>query len=96
MKAKYFIVTVLLLSIAAVMSFTVSNNQRFYYAYNEKIYLNEFDNKLIVRYKHSKKSDKGQISLAAELAEKQFEWKDDSTCIITLVPPKRQGTGIKF
>lgn len=86
MKNKYLIVTVLLLSIAAVMSFTASNNQRFYYAYNEKIYLNELDNKLIVRYKHSKKSDKGQISLAAELAEKHFEWKDDSTATITLAP----------
>lgn len=89
MKNKYLIVNVLLLSIAAVMSFTVSNDQRFYYAYNEKIYLNELDNKLIVRYKHSKKSDKGQISLTVELAEKQFEWKDDSTCIITLAASEK-------
>ncbi|MCK9421961.1 MAG: S8 family peptidase [Bacteroidales bacterium] len=84
MKNKFFIFTMLSLSIIAVMSFTPSNNQRFYYAYNEKIYLNELDNKLIVRYKHSKKSDKGQISLSVELAAKQFEWKDDSTCIITI------------
>lgn len=84
MKSKYFIFIIVALTIVVVMSFTPSNNQKFYYAYNEKNYLNELDNKLIVRYKHSKKSDKGQISLAAELAEKQFEWKDDSTCVITI------------
>lgn len=83
MKTKYFIIIFLLLTIVAVMSFTKTVNQRFYYAYNEKIVLNEFENKLIVRYNQSKKSDKSKISLAAELDEKQFDWKDDSTCKIT-------------
>ena len=66
------------------MSFSSSNNSRFYYAYNEKIYLNELDNKLIVRYKQNKKSDKANISLNHELANKPMEWKDDSTCIISI------------
>jgi len=50
MKNKYIIVILLLLSIVAIMSFTRSTNSKFYYAYNEKIYLRELDNKLIVRY----------------------------------------------
>lgn len=82
MKNKYFIFTILLLTLIAIMSFSSSNNSKFYYAYNEKVYLNELENKLIVRYKHNKKSDKKQLSLYSELGDKQFEWLDDSTCII--------------
>lgn len=66
------------------MSFTHLNISRFYYSYNEKIYLNELDNKLIVRYKQNKKSDKKRISLSSEFDDKVIVWKDDSTCIITL------------
>lgn len=89
MKKKFFIFTIVALSIGAVMSFTHSGNSKFYYAYNEQIYLNELDNKLIVRYQHSKMADKGQISLSVELADKQFEWKDDSTCIITIAASEK-------
>jgi len=60
------------------------DNQKFYYAYSEKIYLSELNNKLIVRYNQNKKSDKKQISLYSELADKLIEWKDDSTFIITI------------
>lgn len=85
MKSKYFIYAILsLFIIIVVASFIPLNNQRFYYAYNEKIYLNELDNKLIVRYKQNKKSDKSKLSLYSELLDKQFEWKDDSTYIITI------------
>lgn len=90
MRHKYVIFTIVALLILAVMSFTNSSNSKFYYAYNEKIYLNELDNKLIVRYMHNKKSNKELISLSAEIADKQLEWKDDSTCVITITPQEKE------
>ena len=66
------------------MSFVGLQKSSFYYAYNEKIYLNKLDNKLIVRYNQNKKSDKKLISLYSELMDKSIDWKDDSTCIITI------------
>jgi hypothetical protein len=63
-----------------------SSNLNYYYAYNEKVFLNTQGNKLIVRYNHNKKSDKKQVSLYSELANKEFKWLDDSTCIISFTP----------
>jgi len=77
------IIAFLFLSFVVIMGFTHINEAKFYYAYNEKIYLNEHDNKLIVRYVENKKSDKERISLYSELEDHVIEWKDDSTCIIT-------------
>jgi len=84
MKKNYIIIGVLLLLILVIMGFANFNQQKFYYAYNEKVYLNELDNKVIVRYKQNKKSDNSKISLFSELSNKQVEWKDDSTCVITM------------
>jgi transposase len=84
MKNKYLIFGLAILLVILAMSFTRTNNSKFYYAYNEKIVLNELDNKLIVRYKQNKKSDKTKMSLMQELANKPIEWKDDSTCIISI------------
>ena len=66
-----------------ITGFIFFNKSTFYYAYNEKIYLNELGNKVILRYKQNKNSDKAKISLSAELSNKQIERKVDSTCIIT-------------
>lgn len=84
MKNKYLILCFIILSSIVVMSFSSSNNSKFYYAYNEKIILSELDNKLIVRYKQNKKSDRTKMSLNRELVNKPMEWKDDSTCIISI------------
>lgn len=83
MKNKYLIFIALLICLI-INGFTRLSKSRFYYAYGEKIYLGELDNKLIVRYKDNKKSDASKISLYSKLANKQIEWKDDSTCIINL------------
>ena len=72
------------------MSFVGLQKSSFYYAYNEKIYLNKLDNKLIVRYNQNKKSDKKLISLYSELMDKSIDWKDDSTCIITISASEKE------
>lgn len=83
MKNKASIIALVLFTITIIMSFAELQNTKFYYAYNNKIFLNELENKLIVRYKQNKKSDIKQISLNSELAKMPILWKDDSTCIIT-------------
>ncbi len=66
MKNKFIILIISSLVIVVIMSFKLLNNSKFYYAYNEKILLNESDNKLVIRYKHTKNSDKKLISLTNE------------------------------
>lgn len=72
MRHIYLIFTVLLLLMVSVMSFTHSDNKKFYYTYNEKKYLNKLDNKLIVRYMHNKKSNKGLIKCRFPANEETF------------------------
>jgi hypothetical protein len=90
MKNKYLILGIIILSTIVVMSFSNSNNSKFYYAYNEKVYLNELNNKLIVRYMQNKRSDKENISLKQELASKPMLWKDDSTYIIMIEKTEKE------
>tara|TARA_R110002096_G_scaffold434606_1_gene656863 strand:+ start:2724 stop:5210 length:2487 start_codon:yes stop_codon:yes gene_type:complete len=66
------------------MGFIHSNQSKFYYAYDEKVYINESKNKLIVRYKESKKMDKMKISLSLGFKDNEILWKDDSTYVLTL------------
>ena len=89
MKPKLFIFVLLLLMIVVIFGLK-QQNQKFYYAFDEKIYLMEQDSKLVVRYIHSKKSDKKQVSMYTELGNKEFDWKDDSTCIISIDPSEKQ------
>lgn len=58
-----------MLAIIAIMSFISQDDSKFYYAYEEKIYLNELDNKLIIRYKQNKSSDKSKISLKSKIQD---------------------------
>lgn len=78
---KPLILTAILTLIILAMGF---NQSKFYYAYDEKVYLNESENKLIVRYKTSKKMDKTQISSSLDFKDKVIQWKDDSTYVLTL------------
>ncbi|WP_445956398.1 S8 family serine peptidase [Yeosuana sp.] len=88
MKNSYIIHTVLLLAILVAMSFSLSQQSKFYYAYTEKIFLKELDNKLIVRYNKNKKTDKKLISSYLELGDEFIKWEDDSTCVVVTDPSK--------
>lgn len=56
MRKHFPIPFVLLILTIIVMSFSQSQNSNFYYAYDEKIYLNEVENKIIIRYNQKKKT----------------------------------------
>tara|TARA_R110001583_G_scaffold67100_1_gene192250 strand:- start:920 stop:1165 length:246 start_codon:yes stop_codon:yes gene_type:complete len=81
MKNSYIIHIVLLLAILVAMSFSLSQQSKFYYAYAEKIFLKELDNKLIVRYNKNKKTDKKLISSYLELGDEFIKWEDDSIMV---------------
>lgn len=83
MKIKQFIFSLLLLTIV-IMGFINASKSKFYYAYGEKIYLEELQNKIIVRYNQNKQLGKSNSSLSSELLNKKINWKDDSTCVISV------------
>jgi hypothetical protein len=45
-----------------ITGFIQKNKSKYYYAYNEKVYIEESENKLIIRYKNNKEKDKEKIS----------------------------------
>ncbi|PKQ67919.1 hypothetical protein BZG01_06010 [Labilibaculum manganireducens] len=88
MKNNYTACIILFITVLVLMSFSMSKQSKFYYAYAEKIYLNKLDNKLIVRYKQNKKHDKKQIRSYLGLRDEYIKWKDESTCVIISEPSK--------
>jgi hypothetical protein len=70
MKNKYLIIVIAIFLVIISLSFIQSSNPKFYYAYKEKIHLNELDNKLIVRCKQNLKADRTKMSMSLELANK--------------------------
>ena len=84
MKSYFLKLISISLIISLLMGFIQSNSSKFYYAYDEKVYINENENKLIVRYKSNKKNEKKIISSSLEFKDKNVQWKDDSTCVISL------------
>ncbi|GHV08110.1 hypothetical protein FACS1894160_1850 [Bacteroidia bacterium] len=64
-------------------NFTVSADQKYYYAYNKKIFLNEVENKVMISCCAS-----DIFTIKKALAENsnatKTEWKNDSICIVTM------------
>ena len=84
MKSKSLTLATISIIALLILGFVQSNQSKFYYAYDEKVYINESENKLIVRFKNSKKKDKIKISTSEDFKDKLLQWKDDSTYVVTL------------
>ena len=82
MRTKYILL--LLIFLIVITGFSQKTNKRFYYAYKEKIFLDESPDKIIVRYKHNKNSEKRKLSLYSDIKDKHIKWVDDSTCVISI------------
>jgi hypothetical protein len=78
------------------MGFVTHQGTKYYYSFDRKVTLNESNNKLVVRYKQTKNSDKQKVSLYSELSNKSFEWNDDSTCIISVDPKEKDNLLIRI
>ena len=70
------------------MGFAQTQQSNFYYAYSEKVPLEEMANKIILRYKKNKKNEKGQVLLSLGISDESISWKDDSTCVVVVPPSK--------
>jgi len=85
MKKFKIVITIIIIGILIIIySFNESStNDKFYYAYNEKILLLPSENKIVIRYNNSKNKVFKTLELPVFIEEKQIEWQDDSTIVIT-------------
>ncbi len=79
-----FIVT-LCLSIIALSGFRHFQKDLFYYAFNEKIFLETVPNKFVVRYAHSDIAKAKLAALEKQGLLKPQEWKDDRTAVVNFL-----------
>jgi len=71
----------------------VPSSKVFYYAYDERIYLSEASDKVIVQFARNKNSESGVfLSDFANLKEGDIIWRDDSTAILKI----NQSEKLKF
>jgi subtilisin family serine protease len=92
MKRKHYLFAILPAIILLIMSFNLHDSGKYYYFYNEKIYLNELNNKLIVRFAKNQKCDLKRSSLYEDLKNMPIEWVDDSTVEISIDPTDQKIT----
>tara|TARA_R110000822_G_C15329237_1_gene494444 strand:- start:2686 stop:3222 length:537 start_codon:yes stop_codon:yes gene_type:complete len=84
MRKFYAISIFLLLAAFIIMGFSQTQQSNFYYAYSEKVPLEEMANKIILRYKKNKKNEKGQVLMSLGISDESISWKDDSTCVLVV------------
>ncbi len=71
-------------------SYQQKKENRFYYAYDEKITLSEVDNKLILQYKSNQRTEnKVLLSVLPDISEQNLVWRNDSTLVIEVHPSTR-------
>lgn len=75
------------------MGFAQTQQPRFYYAYSEKVPLEEVANKIILRYNKNKGNDKEQVLSSLGITNGSISWQDDSTCVI-VAPLSKMGSAI--
>ncbi|MDR0567437.1 MAG: S8 family serine peptidase, partial [Prevotellaceae bacterium] len=86
MKNVYIITIFLLYILIPAESFSQAKEKRYYYAYDEKVYLNEIENKFIVSFQ---KDNIANIKSLINTAETEFT--SDSICIITVDYSQKEG-----
>ena len=79
MKNAYIIPIFLLCILIPVKSFSQAEEKRYYYAYDEKVYLNEVENKFIVSFQKD-----GIANIKSLINAAKTEFTNDSVCIITV------------
>ncbi|MDR1985115.1 MAG: S8 family peptidase [Prevotellaceae bacterium] len=85
MKVKYYITLICILLL--ISSFITPESEKYYYAYNEKIFLNEVKNKVIISFR-TVYLPEIKNTMLTNTNIKNTEWQNDSICIVTLEPSK--------
>lgn len=63
--------------VAIFFGFQIQESQKFYYAFNEKIPLNEVDNKLVARYSETSSKENATLTLRRNYSDANQKWQDD-------------------
>jgi subtilisin family serine protease len=84
MKKQYYFLIIGCLLIV-MTSFGSPQENKYYYAYDEKIILNEVEGKVLISYKVSDFTNI-KNALMAKTETKDVEWQNDSICIVTIAP----------
>lgn len=80
---KLFLLSFTMFALFGFWSF--QQDQLFYYGFNEKIYLTEVENKLVVKYYETGTRESNQADLSNLISTETTAWQDDRTVIITAV-----------
>ncbi|WP_373523790.1 S8 family serine peptidase [Aquiflexum sp.] len=88
--------TLIYLLILGFLSLVFSTNYNreildsFYYAYDEKVFLTELEDKIIIQFKTNQNSDnKFLVSQFPIIKEKDISWRDDSTVVLKIQTSER-------
>lgn len=83
MKTILKILIILGLGVIVAANLLNKTQDRFYYAYDEKIFLSEIEDKIIVQFTTNKKSNsRFLLSEFPDLKEEEIVWKNDSTIVL--------------
>lgn len=72
--------------VVVFFAFQSQENQKFYYAFNEKVPLSEVANKFVVRYSINMDKRNASNSIKKSFANSSEYWHDEKTVILTLEP----------
>jgi len=84
MKTKIVLISCISLFLLILVGFSTTEKRKFYYAYNEKVYLTEVPNRFIIRFIENKHSRVDNVSLSVNLKNQTIQWPDDSTVIVQI------------
>ncbi|MCJ0742542.1 S8 family serine peptidase [Pedobacter montanisoli] len=85
MRSIFFALSSLIF-IAIIYSFTSSNNEDYYYAFNEKVYLQRLNTKIAIRYKDSKVAQTASKTLLKDgNRDTEIKWQDNRTVVLNVL-----------
>jgi len=85
MKKKLLIIGLICTSISSA-SFSQTGEQRYYYAFNEKVFLHEIGDRMVVSFQRN-----NAVDVKTRISSEKIVWQNDSICILN-VESERQKT----
>ena len=81
---KKFVYFLFALAVVFLFAFQIQEEQKFYYAFDEKISLMNVDNKFVVRYSHNVDKENASSGLRKTYDNSSLLWHDERTLVLTL------------
>ena len=78
MKKKLLIIGLICTSISSA-SFSQTNGQRYYYAFNEKVFLHEIGDRMVVSFQRN-----NAVDVKTRISSEKIVWQNDSIYILNI------------